>query len=115
MADNTDRANPVIAKWQKWRNADHEDAAVLTRGEIITLLEEPRRLSARVAELEAHANRYAEECDKLKERAEKAEARIRELEAELTALRALNKGLLDHNGQLIREIGGTYHAYPSRD
>jgi len=53
MADNTDRANPVIAKWQKWRNADHEDAAVLTRGEIITLLEEPRRLSARVAELES--------------------------------------------------------------
>jgi hypothetical protein len=42
---------PLIERLQCWRDADREDTLILTRGEIIQLLEEIYRLRAQVREL----------------------------------------------------------------
>jgi len=52
----------VYDKWQMWRNADHEDNAILSRHEIITLLNEIERLRAEIERLQTENSKINNEA-----------------------------------------------------
>lgn len=53
----------VIERWQNWRNEDHADSAVISRSDVITLLEEVERLRAEEASLRKHILHLEDPCE----------------------------------------------------
>jgi hypothetical protein len=51
---------PLLERLQRWRDRDHEDTIILTRGEIIWLIEEIKRLRTGRANVNLQTDGYRE-------------------------------------------------------